>query len=51
MITGQTPIPICLAWHLQVSGRALLPPGVEERVVVIRDDEPTSVVAYFLSTR
>ena len=42
-----------LAKSLQVElhGRALLPVGADEQVVVVRDDEPTSIVAYFLSTR
>ncbi len=32
-------------------GRSLLVPGVDDRVVVVRDDEPTSLVAYALSSR
>lgn len=32
-------------------GRALLPQGAGDRVVVVRDDEPTSLVAYALSSR
>lgn len=37
--------------QVELHGRALLPVGAEEQVVVVRDDEPTSIVAYFLSTR
>jgi hypothetical protein len=37
--------------QIQLVGRALLLPGVEDRVVVIRDDEPTSLVAFALSTQ
>ncbi|KAK9860376.1 hypothetical protein WJX84_010202 [Apatococcus fuscideae] len=36
---------------VELHGRALLPVGAEEQVVVVRDDEPTSIVAYFLSAR
>jgi hypothetical protein len=32
-------------------GRALLQPGVGERVLVVRDDEPTSLVAYALASQ
>lgn len=38
------------AW-MQVFGRALLPPGIQDRIVVVHDNEPTSVVAYFLSKK
>lgn len=37
--------------QIKVSGHALLPPGVGDRVVVVRDDEPTSIIAYALSSR
>ncbi len=36
---------------IRLAGRPFLPPGIDDRVVVVRDDEPTSVIAYFLSTR
>ncbi|KAK9796713.1 hypothetical protein WJX73_010097 [Symbiochloris irregularis] len=39
------------AAQMKPSGRALLPPGVGDRVVVVRDDEPTSIIAYSLSSR
>ena len=37
--------------QMRQSGRALLPPGVDGRIVIVRDDEPTSLIAYALSTR
>lgn len=37
--------------QVRLAGRALLPPGVDGRVVVVRDDEPTSLIAYALSMR
>ena len=36
---------------MELQHRALLQPGVEERIVVVRDDEPTSLLAYALSSR
>ena len=42
---------IVMPVQIKLSGRALLPPGVGDRVVVVRDDEPTSIVAFFLSSR
>lgn len=36
---------------LQSTVRALLPPGIEDRIIIVHDDEPTSIVAYFLSTK
>ena len=36
---------------MHLAGRALLPPGVGERCLVVRDDEPTSLVAYALVSR
>ncbi len=37
--------------QVRLAGRALLPPGVDGRVVIVRDDEPTSLIAYALSMR
>ncbi|BDA49325.1 probable 1-phosphatidylinositol-3-phosphate 5-kinase FAB1C [Coccomyxa sp. Obi] len=37
--------------EIRLVGRSLLVPGVDDRVVVVRDDEPTSLVAYALSSR
>lgn len=37
--------------QMRLKGRALLQPGVDDRVVVVRDDEPTSLVAFALSSR
>ena len=39
------------AGRVELSGRALLPGGADGARVAIFDDEPTSIVAYFLSTR
>jgi hypothetical protein len=36
---------------VELSGRSLLPPGLDDVHVTIFDEEPTSVIAYFLSTR
>ena len=40
-----------LTLQIMLNGRALLAPGVDNRVVVVRDDELTSVIAYFLSSQ
>lgn len=37
--------------QVNLFGRALLPPGIGDRIVVVRDDEPTSIIAFFLSSR
>lgn len=37
--------------QMHLVGRALLQPGVGERVLVVRDDEPTSLVAYALTSQ
>lgn len=37
--------------QIRLVGRSLLVPGADDRVVVVRDDEPTSLVAYALSSR
>ncbi len=37
--------------QVELPWRALLPPGVDDLVLAIHDDEPTSIVAYFLATR
>ena len=37
--------------QVELLGRALLQPGVDERIVVVRDDEPTSLLAYALSSK
>ncbi len=37
--------------QVELQHRALLQPGVDERIVVVRDDEPTSLLAYALSSR
>jgi hypothetical protein len=37
--------------RVELGGRALLPPGIDDIVLSIFDDEPTSIVAYFLSNR
>ncbi|GAB4817632.1 hypothetical protein N2152v2_004678 [Parachlorella kessleri] len=39
------------AGKVELSGRSLLPPGLEGMHVTIFDEEPTSIIAYFLSTR
>lgn len=36
---------------VELAGRALLPGLADDIVVVVHDDEPTSIIAYFLSTR
>eukprot|EP00891_Asterochloris_glomerata_P002007 jgi/Astpho2/2007/Aster-x0093 len=36
---------------VELTGRALLPPGVDDTIVPVFDDEPTSLVAYSLTTR
>ena len=36
---------------MELQHRALLQPGMDERIVVVRDDEPTSLLAYALSSR
>lgn len=43
-------IPLPDGQDIQLVGRALLAPGVDHRVVVVRDDEPTSLVAHALSS-
>ncbi len=37
--------------QVKLSGHAMLPVGVEDRVIVVRDEEPTSLVAYALASR
>lgn len=37
--------------NLRLSGRPLLPAGIHDSVIPIFDFEPTSIVAYFLSSR
>jgi len=37
--------------QVELLGRALLQPGVDERIVVVRDDEPTSLLAHALSSK
>ena len=37
--------------QVELQHRALLQPGIDERIVVVRDDEPTSLLAYALSSR
>lgn len=44
-------IPLATAGRVELCGRALLPPGVDDLVLSIFDDEPTSIIAYFLATR
>lgn len=44
-------IPLATTGRVELCGRALLPPGVDDLVLAIFDDEPTSIIAYFLSTR
>lgn len=44
-------IPLATNGRVELCGRALLPPGVDDLVLAIFDDEPTSIIAYFLSTR
>ena len=44
-------IPLATAGRVELCGRALLPPGVDDLVLSIFDDEPTSIIAYFLTTR
>jgi hypothetical protein len=44
-------IPLATSGRVELCGRALLPPGVDDLVLAIFDDEPTSIIAYFLSTR
>lgn len=39
------------AGRVELSGRALLPGGADGMRVAIFDDEPTSVIAYFLATK
>ena len=39
------------AGKVELPWRALLPPGVDDLVLAIHDDEPTSIIAYFLATR
>lgn len=39
------------AGRVELSGRALLPGGADGMRVAIFDDEPTSIVAYFLATK
>ena len=36
---------------VELPWRALLPPGMDDLVLAIHDDEPTSIIAYFLATR
>lgn len=45
---GSNPVQFC---RVSLPGRALLPAGISDTVVPIFDNEPTSIVAYFLSTR
>ena len=42
---------ISAGMQVELQHRALLQPGVDERIVVVRDDEPTSLLAYALSSR
>lgn len=51
ILTSRRPESVGLSPPGDLLGRALLPPGVHNRVVVVHDDEPTSIVAYFLSTK
>ena len=44
-------IPLPNGHQVELLGRALLQPGVDDRIVVVRDDEPTSLLAYALSSR
>lgn len=37
--------------QIRLMGRSLLVPGLDDRVIVVRDDEPTSLVAYALASR
>ena len=37
--------------QVELTGRALLPPGIDDTIVPVFDDEPTSLVAYSLTTR
>ena len=37
--------------QVELLDRALLQPGVDERIVVVRDDEPTSLLAHALSSK
>ena len=43
--------PVHASRQVELPWRALLPPGVDDLVLAIHDDEPTSIVAYFLATR
>lgn len=37
--------------QIKLNGRALLPLGVDERAVIVHDNEPTSAVAFSLSSK
>lgn len=39
------------AGRVELGGRALLPPGIDDLVLSIFDDEPTSIISYFLANR
>ena len=39
------------ALQVKLTGHAMLPVGADDRVVVVRDEEPTSLVAYALASR
>jgi len=44
-------IPLAASGRVELGGRALLPPGIDDLVLSIFDDEPTSIISYFLANR
>lgn len=43
--------PLSGIMQVELLGRAMLQPGVDERIVVVRDDELTSLLAHALSSK